>query len=162
MIDKRNLAVSSRKYGKTIAKWLACDPLPDPDQEKELTTFITLWREKQDPSLQAAVENSQTAEDVVRVINKIKSEALATYDYAKIEWCNNYIKEIRQIIHQKYDEISAHVLTYIENYTKYTEAELEELMKQPGKRQKVDSNTKPEFTLENVTPDLQFGIWANV
>ena len=103
MIDKRNLAVASRKYGKTIAKWLACDPLPDPDEEKELTTFITLWREKKDPSLLVAVENSQTAEDVVRAINKIKSEALATYDYAKIEWCNAYIKEIRQIIHQKYD-----------------------------------------------------------
>ena len=35
-------------------------------------------------------------------------------------------------------------------------------MKKPGNRQKVDSNTKPEFTLEEITPDLQFGIWANV
>lgn len=77
MIDKRKLVVASRKYGKTIAKWLACDPLPDPEEEKELTTFITLWREKKDPTLQVAVENSQTAEDVVQALLKIQSEALS-------------------------------------------------------------------------------------
>lgn len=95
MIDKRKLAVAGRKYGKTIAKWLACDPLPDPEEEKEITTFITLWKEKKDPSLNAAVINSQTAEDVVQAILKIKCEALSQYDYAKIEWCNQYINEAR-------------------------------------------------------------------
>jgi len=107
MIDKRKLAVAGRKYGKTISKWLACDPLPDPEEEKELTTFITLWREKKDSSLAVAVENSQVAEDVIQAIEKIRSEALAQYDYGKIEWCNKYIKECREIIIQKYDEISA-------------------------------------------------------
>jgi len=42
MHDHRNLAVQSRK--KIIDdKYLACDPLPDPENEKDLTTFITLW-----------------------------------------------------------------------------------------------------------------------
>lgn len=154
MIDKRKLAESGRKYGKTINKWLACDPLPDPEEEKELTTFITLWKEKQDPSLLVAVQNSQTAEDVVKYIMKMQSEALAEYQFGRIEWCNQYIKETREIIHQKYDEISAHILTYIENYQKYTEEELENLRNKPGNRQKIDSNQKPEFTLEEITPDL--------
>lgn len=26
-------------------KYLACDPLPDPINERDLTTFITLWKE---------------------------------------------------------------------------------------------------------------------
>jgi hypothetical protein len=27
------------------AKYLACDPLPDPTNERDLTCFITLWKE---------------------------------------------------------------------------------------------------------------------
>lgn len=32
-------------------KYLACDPLPDPDDEKDLTTFIRLWMEANDSTL---------------------------------------------------------------------------------------------------------------
>jgi len=38
-------------------KYLACDPLPDPENEKDLTTFITLWKEQNDKDLQLVVEN---------------------------------------------------------------------------------------------------------
>ncbi len=26
-------------------KYLNCDPLPDPENERDLTTFITMWKE---------------------------------------------------------------------------------------------------------------------
>ena len=50
MHDHRNLSVQSRK--KVLDdKYLACDPLPDPENEKDLTTFITLWKQQVDKDL---------------------------------------------------------------------------------------------------------------
>ena len=43
MIDKRKLAILSRKKDLDD-KYLACDPLPDPEDESDLNTFITLWK----------------------------------------------------------------------------------------------------------------------
>lgn len=42
-------------------KYLACDPLPDPENEKDLTSFITLWKQSKDKTLAEALGNSQTA-----------------------------------------------------------------------------------------------------
>ena len=160
MIDKRNLAKKGRKKDLDD-KYLACDPLPDPEDEKDLTTFLTLWREEKDADLKNAVNNCQTAENVVKSINLMLSEAMAQYDYNKIQWCQDYIKEIREIIMQKYDEISAQVLTYIEHYTKYTDEELKELMEQNPNRA-LDKKDKPDFNLTNKSQDILFGLWANV
>ena len=86
MIDKRALALKSRKKDLDD-KFLLCDPLPDPEDEKDLTTFITLWRETPDKNLGEALNNCQTAENVVKLLQKLLGEAKAQYDYAKIEWC---------------------------------------------------------------------------
>ena len=83
MIDKRKNAKRSRKKDLDD-KYLACDPLPDPENEKDLTTFITLWREQVDGSMEEAVHNCQTAEDVIKAINLLLAEAMAQYDYNKI------------------------------------------------------------------------------
>lgn len=83
MIDKRKNAKKSRKKDLDD-KYLACDPLPDPENEKDLTTFITLWREQVDGSMEEAVNNCQTAEDVIKAINLLLAEAMAQYDYNKI------------------------------------------------------------------------------
>mmetsp|Transcript_5836 Transcript_5836/g.9352 ORF Transcript_5836/g.9352 Transcript_5836/m.9352 type:complete len:302 (-) Transcript_5836:804-1709(-) len=161
MIDKRFIAQNSRKKDLDN-KYLACDPLPDPENEKDLTTFITLWKEAKDPTMRAAVDNCQTAENVIKSINLIYCEALAQYDYAKIQWCREYINHLRSIIIHKYDEISTQMLTYIERYTKYTDEELAELQQNQTSKRVDASNTKSDFTISESSPDIQFGIWANV
>jgi len=123
MIDKRKTAKKSRKKDLDD-KYLACDPLPDPENEKDLTTFITLWREQVDGSIEEAVTNCQTAEDVIKSINLMLAEAMAQYDYNKINWCQEYIDKLREIIIHKYDVISTFILTHIEKYTKFTFEEL--------------------------------------
>lgn len=123
MIDKRKNAKRSRKKDLDD-KYLACDPLPDPNDEKDLTTFITLWGEQIDSSIDSAVSNCQTAEDVICAINLLLAEAMAQYDYNKIKWCNDYICKIREIVIHKYDVISTYILTHIEKYTLYTPEEL--------------------------------------
>jgi hypothetical protein len=61
-------------------KYLSCDPLPDPNNEKDLTTFITLWIETKDATLGDANRNCQIAENVIKSIKLIKSEAMSQYD----------------------------------------------------------------------------------
>ena len=56
MMDKRKLAKLSR-VKDLDDKYLECDPLPDPENEKDLTTFITLWKEETDKTMDEAVKN---------------------------------------------------------------------------------------------------------
>ena len=101
---------------------------------------------------------------MIKLINEIYCEALAQYDYGKMKWCMDYIRELRSIIFHKYDEISAQILTYIENYTKYSEAELEEI-KLKGNAQankRGDISQKAEILLNERSADIHFGIWGNV
>jgi hypothetical protein len=70
MISKRALAISSR-VKDLDDKFINCDPLPDPNDEKDLTTFITLWRESKDKTLAEAARNCQIAENVIKAINVI-------------------------------------------------------------------------------------------
>jgi len=56
MVEKRKMAAQSR-IKDLDDKYLACDPLPDPENEKDLTTFITLWKEAKDQDLRSAVDN---------------------------------------------------------------------------------------------------------
>lgn len=152
--DKRALAVKSRKKDLDD-KYLMCNPLPDPENEKDLTTFISLWDENKEKNIDEASRNCQTAEDVVKAIQLILSEALAQYDVAKIKWCNDYIEQIRSIINIKFDQVSAEILTYLENYTCYTEKEKQENQTKLAARGKgTDGNTKPEITLEGRAEDI--------
>ena len=161
MLEKRAAAKRGRKKDLDD-KYLSCDPLPDPDDEKDLTTFITLWKEAKDKSLPECVDNCQTAENVVKAIQLILAESMAQYDYAKIEWCNRYIEQLRAIMQLKYDKVSAEILTYIENYTKYTDEEIEALKADNTGNRKMDFSAKAEFTEKKKSQDVSLGIWANV
>ena len=76
MSEKRTLAAVSRERDLP-AKYLACNPLPDPLDEKDLNTFITLWSEQKDTNLEDAVNNCQTAENVIKLVNELLAESLA-------------------------------------------------------------------------------------
>jgi hypothetical protein len=145
MLEKRAAAKRGRKKDLDD-KYLGCDPLPDPDDEKDLTTFLTLWKEAKDKYLPECVDNCQTSENVVKAIQLILAESMAQYDYAKIEWCNHYIAQLRAIMQTKYDKVSAEILTYIENYTKYTDEEIEILKADNTGNRKMDFSAKAEFT----------------
>jgi hypothetical protein len=54
MNNQREMTANSRKKDLED-KYLACDPLPDPENEKDLTTFITLWKQSKDKTLGEAL-----------------------------------------------------------------------------------------------------------
>ena len=127
-----------------------CDPLPDPENERDLTTFITLWKESKDKTLKETAEQCQVSEDVIRSMQNILGEALANYNHDKVRWCQEYMKEMRNIVISKYDAISAYILEYIENYTKIPPEEMEKLKNTIGGR-KNESNIRQEFYIINTT-----------
>ena len=108
-------------------KYLACDPLPDPDNEKDLTTFIRLWLEASDKTLVDSIKSCQTAENVIKSINLKLAEALSMDDQIKVAWCHKYIDELRGITLKKFDDVSVAILRYFEEYSTYTDEELQEM-----------------------------------
>jgi len=46
-------------------KYLECNPLPDPNNERDITSFITLWKEGRDKDLSSAIRNCQVAETII-------------------------------------------------------------------------------------------------
>ena len=143
-------------------KYLECDPLPDPNDETDLTTFITLWNESQDPSLKTAISNCQIAEDVINSMQNLQGEALAMYDHQKLKWVQQYTNQLRDIELKKYDGISAHILEFIEQYTKLTPEEVKKLKDTNKARGKGDLTLREKILLLEKTKDLQFTLWANV
>jgi hypothetical protein len=91
----------------------------------------------------------------------ILGEALANYNFEKVEWCQQYMKAMRAIVHKKFDAISAHTLEYVENHTKFTAEELEKQKNNPNTR-KNDSNVRPEFAIISATKDIRLAVYGNV
>lgn len=143
-------------------KYLACNPLPDPTNERDLTSFITLWKESQDKNLLDSVNNCQTAENVIVEMQNILGEALSMYDKPKQNWCRHYIEMMRAIQLQKFDDICSFTLEYIEHYTKLTAEEISKLKDNTKARGKGDLTLREKILLLEKTKDLQFSIWGNV
>ena len=71
------------------------------------------------------------------------------------------MKLLREITMTKFDQVSSHILEYIEDYEYYTEEEKIKYEQQSyGK--KVEGDTKPEFTIMEKTKDLKMAIYGNV
>lgn len=86
-----------------------------------------MWNELKDKTLEECVHHCQTSEEVIRQMQNILGNALSNYNASKVEWCNEYMNQMRQMIFEKYDDITSHILEYIEDYTKYTKEELAKL-----------------------------------
>ena len=143
------------------AKTLACDPLPDVDRETDLNTFITQWRETEDPDLESAVHMCQVAENVIRSMQDKLGEAKSMYETDQLEWCNNYIQILRKIELKKFNEVSAKVFEFMDKHTKLSQKEIDE--QKNSKRNTKGDNTRME-TYKSVAErrEIMFGIWANV
>lgn len=113
------------------------------------------------------VDNCQIAENVIKQLQLKMVEAMSQYNYQVIEWCQNYIDELRVIMKHKYDSISSDILTYISNYTKYTEEEIERLKEEATGGRKKDFSQRDDFTEPKKdewkkNPDISLSLWANV
>jgi cancer susceptibility candidate protein 1 len=95
-------------------------------------------------------------------MQNIQGEALSMYDKSKLAWCKEYRELMREIELQKYDEICAHVLEFIENYTRNTPEEIAELKNSTKTRGKGDLTHREKLIISETTKDLMFSVWGNV
>lgn len=54
------------------------------------------------------------AEEVLKDMQTIRGEAMAMHDYKKLEWCNTYTTQLRELELRKYDEATAKILEYMD------------------------------------------------
>ena len=87
---ENGMLATKKRYRDLEPKYLACDPQPSPYDERDLTSFITQWREQVDSDLIKAANNCQIAENVIREMQNIQGEAMAMFDLGKLEWCKDY------------------------------------------------------------------------
>ena len=84
------------------------------------------------------------------------------YDEKKLEWCRAYIEQMRAIELLKFDHICAHILEFIEFYTKLTPEEIAKLKDNTKTRSKGDMTLREKILLLEKTKDLMFAVWGNV
>jgi hypothetical protein len=66
MMRQNGVLAEKRRYKLLDPKFLACDPLPSPYDERDLTSFITKWKETEDIDMKSCIDNCQIAEDIIR------------------------------------------------------------------------------------------------
>lgn len=123
------------------AKYLKCESLPDPTDERDLTTHLRLWEESRDNSLAKCIDNCKTAEQINDKIYELFYEAKAEFQKDRVEWCEYYADKMMKMNRIKFNEITKYIMDHIEEFTIYTEQEKEELRKQSKKF----DNLKPNF-----------------
>jgi len=91
----------------------------------------------------------------------MKGEAMAMYDNTKLEWCNNYTTLLRQLELKKYDEVTAKILEYMDQYLKLSPEEQKAMESgKPKAGQKGDPTKKQRMELSETRPDIMFGIFV--
>ena len=80
-----------------------------------------------------------------------------------MKWCEAYIRELREICLEKFDDVCVDILTYFESYQNYTEEEKHAILTgdNNGGRTAANLIVKPSVNLIEQSPDLLFGLWCN-
>lgn len=67
-------------------KYLRCDYLPDPSEERDLTTHLRLWEESKDTTLTSCIHSCNIAEKINDKIYELYYEAISEFQHDKVEW----------------------------------------------------------------------------
>jgi hypothetical protein len=143
-------------------KYLLCDPMPDPYEEKQLTSYITLMSEKQVTDLEETLNLAQEAESIVKSMNKCYGETLEEYDTNKRTWCQAYISTLRSLSRRKIDEITARTMQYADDHL-YKPLDFLSSTN-PNKsvaKAALDPTPSKETFIKLLRPDIKMGLWIN-
>ncbi|XP_069441632.1 dynein axonemal intermediate chain 7 isoform X3 [Ovis canadensis] len=99
--------IENEKLQKLEAKWkhyIQCDGSPDPSIAQEINTFITLWKEETNETLEEVIEKSKL---VLNLIEKLKLILLETPPYdlqgKNIIQYQGSILELQELLHLKFN-----------------------------------------------------------
>jgi len=95
-------------------------------------------------------------------MQNISGAARAVYDGKKQDWCQQYLLELRKITNEKFDDICAHILMYMEQHTRLSDEEIRKVKESGKSRGKGDITQKVVHMMQATSENLRFGLWANV
>lgn len=84
------------------------------------------------------------------------------YDEKKLEWCHNYMSELRELELTKFDEVTAKIMEYMDFHVKRSDADKEKDATNNKNRKGFDASKKPRLDLLHERKDVLYGLFANV
>ncbi|NXJ00929.1 CASC1 protein, partial [Psophia crepitans] len=135
------------------AKWehyLSCDGSPDPTVLQEINTFISLWREDQNEDVQLVMEKG---EQVLNLMEKLQFLLLDTppndLTEKKIVQYQESILELQDLLHQKYNGATEHLLKTAKLYEDSETGNMQAVIKDKNVTFCIWANLKKKVRFKN-------------
>ncbi|NXN52749.1 CASC1 protein, partial [Rynchops niger] len=144
------------------AKWeryLSCDGSPDPTVLQEINTFMSLWREDRNEDIQLVMEKG---EQVLNLIEKLQFLLLDTppneITEKEIVQYQESILELQNLLHQKYNEATEHLLKVTNMYEDSETGNMQAVIKDKNVTFCIWANLKKKVRFKNhVFCDVEHG-----
>ncbi|XP_066856669.1 dynein axonemal intermediate chain 7 isoform X4 [Anser cygnoides] len=130
--------------------YIACDGSPDPTIPQEINTFMSLWREDQNKDIQLVVEKGQ---QVLNLIEKLQFFLLDTppseITEKEIVQYQETILELQNLLHQKYNEATEHLLKTASMYEDSDTGNMQAVIKDKNVTFCIWANLKKKVRFKN-------------
>eukprot|EP00163_Fabomonas_tropica_P007926 TRINITY_DN1755_c0_g2_i1.p1 TRINITY_DN1755_c0_g2~~TRINITY_DN1755_c0_g2_i1.p1 ORF type:complete len:617 (+),score=144.97 TRINITY_DN1755_c0_g2_i1:850-2700(+) len=136
-LDRENEAFKAEEEWD---RYLECSPLPDPATEHELTTWLSLWKDKREWDTAECLDLCEKTACVVDDIMRHYSKAQVQFDKGSMEHFLQYRKDYREMIIEKMDQMTAFVLQHADEY----------------------ATAKNEVQIATKTDHFKYGLWVNL
>ncbi|GMF10919.1 unnamed protein product [Phytophthora lilii] len=153
----------AQKEAKDWDNYLACQPRPDAQMEGDMNSFLNSWQldtaalELDMPSVTAACER---ATEVMEDLTFVAANARATNDDPLRAQCAGFIARLQQLVVEKFDLTTAHILQYADEY-----ADLVPSTVAPTSSSSNVNASRGEVKLASASPNtgwVQLGLWVNL
>ena len=117
-----------------------CDHFYDVRSQSDVNTFITQWREAEEQDLPSLFERIKQAHSILQQLRAIMQVAEVAREKLEFERCFRQIKEIRELINQKLEQITVRHLVFSDKF----------------------AAAKNEVQVFNQADGTSFGMWVNL
>ncbi|RLN65390.1 hypothetical protein BBP00_00002899 [Phytophthora kernoviae] len=153
----------TQKEAKDWDNYLACQPRPDAQVESDMNSFLNSWQldtaslELDLPGITTACES---AAEVIKDLTFVAADARATNDALLRAQCARFIARLQQLVVEKLDLATAHVLQFADEY-----ADMTPVTTGPGTGSNNANASRGEVKLASASPLtgwVQLGLWVNL
>ncbi|KAG7380723.1 hypothetical protein PHYPSEUDO_006905 [Phytophthora pseudosyringae] len=153
----------AHKEAKDWDNYLACQPRPDAQVEGDMNSFLNSWQldtatlELGLPAVTAACES---ATEVMEDLAFVAANARATNADSLRAQCTRFIARLQELVVEKVDLTTAHVLQYADEY-----ADLSPATSAPTSSSTNANASRGEVKLASASPHtgwVQLGVWVNL
>ncbi|KAL3664060.1 hypothetical protein V7S43_010946 [Phytophthora oleae] len=150
----------AQKEAKDWDNYLACQPRPDAQVEGDMNSFLNSWQldtATLELELPAVTASCESATEVMEDLAFVAANACATNDDPLRAQCARFISRLQELVVEKVDLTTAHVLQYADEYADLSPA--------PTSSSNNANATRGEVKLASASPNtgwVQLGLWVNL